>query len=53
MKNLKKYSFSLIELVVAIVIIGIVVTAIPAVLTTSGKTAEINLKEKSFLMPIH
>jgi type II secretory pathway pseudopilin PulG len=48
MKNLKKYSFSLIELVVAIVIIGIVVTAIPAVLTTSGKTAEINLKEKSF-----
>jgi type II secretory pathway pseudopilin PulG len=48
MKNLKKYSFTLIELVVAIVVVGIVVTAIPALLNRGASIQETNLKEKSF-----
>ena len=48
MKNLKKSSFSLIELVVAIVVIGIVVTAIPMLLSNVSNNQETNLQEKSF-----
>ena len=48
MKNLKKSSFTLIELVISIVIIGIVVTSIPMLLNTITKNQEVNLKEKSF-----
>ena len=48
MKSLKKYSFTLIELIVAIIIVGIVVTSIPMLLNTVTKNQEVNLKEKSF-----
>jgi type II secretory pathway pseudopilin PulG len=48
MKNLKKSSFSLLELIVAIVVVGISVTAIPALLTTSNSMQETSIKEKSF-----
>ena len=48
MRNLKKSSFTLIELVVAILVVGIVVTSIPMLLNTVTKNQEVNLKEKSF-----
>jgi len=48
MKNLRKSSFTLIELVVAILVVGIVVTSIPMLLNTVTKNQEVNLKEKSF-----
>ena len=48
MKNLKKYSFTIIELIFAIVVIGIVSTSIPMLLTTSTNIQETNMKEKSF-----
>jgi len=48
MKNLKKSSFTLIELVVAIIIVGIAVTSIPMLLNTVSKTQETNMKEQSF-----
>jgi len=48
MKNLKKSSFTLIELVMAIVVIGIVITSIPMMLNTTTNIEEINSKERSF-----
>jgi prepilin-type N-terminal cleavage/methylation domain-containing protein len=48
MKNLKKSSFTLIELIVAIIIVGIVITSIPMLLTNLSKSQSINEKEKSF-----
>jgi len=48
MKNLKRCSFSIIELVVAIVIIAIAMTSIPMLLNTIAKSTSITLKEKSF-----
>jgi len=48
MKNLKKSSFSLIELIFAIVIVGITVTAIPMLLNTSSNNMETNLESKTF-----
>jgi len=48
MKSLKKYSFTLIELIVAIIIVGIVVTSIPMLLTSISQSQSTNLKEKSF-----
>ena len=48
MKNLKKSSFTLIELIVAIIVIGVVVTSIPMLLATSSNVLETNQKEKSF-----
>ena len=48
MKNLKKSSFTLIELIFAIVIVGIAVTSIPMLLITSANNTETNLQEKSF-----
>ena len=46
--NLKKYSFTLIELVISIVVVGIVITAIPALLTTTSNVNKTNLEEKTF-----
>jgi type II secretory pathway pseudopilin PulG len=48
MKNLKKSSFSLIELIVAIIVVGISITAIPMLLNVSSNSQKINLEEKSF-----
>ena len=48
MKNLKKYSFSLIELLIALVIIGISVVSIPMLLNSVSKNTSTTLKEKSF-----
>jgi len=48
MKNLKKYSFTIIELILAIVIIGIVVVTIPMLLSTSSKFYDNAIKEQSF-----
>ena len=48
MKNLKKSSFTLIELVFAIVIVGIVVTSLPMLLSTTAKNTNTNLQAKSF-----
>jgi prepilin-type N-terminal cleavage/methylation domain-containing protein len=48
MKNLKKSSFTLIELVVAIVVIGIAVTSIPMLLSTTSQSFSTHLKSKSF-----
>jgi Tfp pilus assembly protein PilV len=48
MKNLKKCSFSLLELVVAIVIIGISVTSIPMFLNTVSNNFSTSSKESSF-----
>ena len=48
MKNLKKSSFTLIELVVAILVIGIVMTSIPMLLSSSTKMEEVTAKERSF-----
>ena len=47
-KNLKKSSFTLIELVISIVIIGIVVTSIPMLLSSSSKFYNNSVKERSF-----
>jgi len=47
-KNLKKYSFTLIELIISIMIVGIAVTSIPMLLNTVSNNQEVNLKEKSF-----
>jgi len=48
MKNLKKSSFTLIELIVALIVVGIVVSAIPMLLATTTNIQETNQKEKSF-----
>ena len=48
MKNLKKCSFTLIELVFAIIIVGISITAIPMLLTTSTNSIDTVSKESSF-----
>ena len=48
MKNLKKCSFTLIELIFAIIIVGISVTAIPMLLTTSTNSIDTVSKETSF-----
>ena len=48
MKSLKKYSFTLIELIVALIVIGIVVTSIPMILTTVSNNQQTNMQEKSF-----
>jgi len=49
MKNHKTFKgFTLLELIVAIIVIGVVVTAIPALLARSGSAQETNLQEKSF-----
>jgi len=48
MKNLKKSSFSLIELVIAIIIVGIAVTSIPMLLNSSSKGIENNLESSIF-----
>ena len=48
MKNLKKSSFTLIELIVAIIIVGIAVTSIPMLLNTVSKNQVVAMKEKSF-----
>ena len=49
MKNRKKFkAFTLIELIVAIIIVGITITAIPALLSSTGHLEEANLQEKSF-----
>jgi len=48
MKNLKKSSFTLIELIISIVIIGIVIVTIPMLLSTSNKFYDNTIKEQSF-----
>jgi len=48
MKNLKKCSFTLIELIFAIIIVGISVTAVPMLLATSTNSIETISKESSF-----
>lgn len=48
MKNLKKSSFTLIELVFSIVIFGIVSTAIPMLLTTVSTSYSETVKQESF-----
>ncbi len=48
MKNLKKYSFSLLELVVAMVIVGISVASIPMLLNTVSNNFSTSSKESSF-----
>jgi len=48
MKNLKKSSFTLIELIFAIIIVGIVITSIPMLLTNLSKSQEVTQKERSF-----
>jgi len=44
MKNLKKSSFSLLELLIAIVVVGIAVTSIPMLLNSSSKSIGTNLE---------
>ena len=46
--NLKKYSFTLIELVIAIIIVGIIITTIPALLNRVAHSQETVAKEKYF-----
>jgi prepilin-type N-terminal cleavage/methylation domain-containing protein len=46
--NLKKYSFTLIEIIIAMVIVGIAVTAIPMLLNSSSNSMATSLKEDSF-----
>jgi type II secretory pathway pseudopilin PulG len=48
MKNLKKSSFTLIELVIAIIVVGITVTSIPMLLSTVSNNMSTNLKSNSF-----
>jgi prepilin-type N-terminal cleavage/methylation domain-containing protein len=48
MKNLKKYSFTLIELMVAIIVVGIVITAIPALLNRVSHIQETTIKNEYF-----
>ena len=48
MKNLKKYSFTLIELIISIIVIGIVVTSIPALLNRTSNIQETTSKDKYF-----
>jgi type II secretory pathway pseudopilin PulG len=48
MKNLKKYSFTLLELIVAIIVVGITITAIPALLNRTTAMQETAIQEKSF-----
>jgi prepilin-type N-terminal cleavage/methylation domain-containing protein len=48
MKNLKKSSFTLIELVIAMIIIGIVITSIPMILATVSQNFSTSLKSNSF-----
>jgi type II secretory pathway pseudopilin PulG len=48
MKNLKKYSFTLIELIVAVIIVSIVITAIPALLSRVSDIQETTSKDKYF-----
>jgi len=48
MKNHKKSSFTLLELIVAIVVVGIAITAIPMLLNVSSNAQKINIEEKSF-----
>ena len=48
MKSLKKCSFTLIELILAIIIVGISITAIPMLLTTSTNSIDTVSKESSF-----
>ena len=48
MKNLEKYSFTLLELIVAIIIVSIAMTAIPALLGRVASTQEVSIQEKSF-----
>jgi type II secretory pathway pseudopilin PulG len=48
MKNLKKSSFSLLELIIAIIVVGIAITSIPMLLKTTTNNQALNLEEKSF-----
>jgi len=48
MKNLNKYSFTLIELVIAIIVVGITVTSIPMLLGTVSNNMATSLKSNSF-----
>jgi Tfp pilus assembly protein PilV len=48
MKNLNKSSFTLIELVIAIIVVGITVTSIPMLLSTVSNNMSTNLKSNSF-----
>jgi len=48
MKNLKKCSFTLLELIMSIIIVGIAVTAIPMLLATSTNSIDTISKETSF-----
>ena len=49
MKSLKKYkAFSLFEILIAIVVLGVVLAAFPAFFTSSINTAKISLKEEIF-----
>jgi len=48
MKSLKKSSFTLIEILVAMIVVGIAITAIPMLLNTSAKSISTTLKEDSF-----
>jgi type II secretory pathway pseudopilin PulG len=48
MTNLKKYSFTLIEIIIAMIVVGIAVTAIPMLLNTSSDNLSTSLKEDSF-----
>jgi Tfp pilus assembly protein PilV len=48
MKNLKKSSSTLIELVIAIIVVGITVTSIPMLLSTVSNNMSTNLKSNSF-----
>jgi type II secretory pathway pseudopilin PulG len=48
MKNLKKCSFTIIELIVAMVVIGIAVASIPMLLSSVSQSSSTNLKSNSF-----
>jgi len=48
MKNLKKCSFTLIEILVAMIVVGIAITAIPMLLNSSAKSISTTLQEDSF-----
>jgi prepilin-type N-terminal cleavage/methylation domain-containing protein len=49
MKNHKKFrAFTLIEVVVSVIVLGIIVTAIPALLTTTSNSISEGLKQESF-----
>jgi type II secretory pathway pseudopilin PulG len=48
MKNLKKSSFTLIELVISMVIVGITIVSIPMMLATVSQSVDTSMKSNSF-----